>query len=134
MNTEPTPEMEMDWDIHNDHAEDEHSEMEAETIRQRIAQLNDQFRARGLGNGWILGAHVRSLDAESLLQLLGKIQAFTGFPKNDPHNFGAVELDRDEEYFWEIEYFDHEQKYQSADPSNPCVTRRVMTVMRADEY
>ncbi len=108
--------------------------MTEQTVQQWVAAMNDQFRVKGLGNGWILRPHVRSLDAESLLQLLGKIQAFTGFPKNDPHNFGSVELDRDEEYFWKIEHFDHEQKFQSADPSNPCVTRRVMTVMRADEY
>jgi Protein of unknown function (DUF3768) len=113
--------------------------LEAETIRQRIATLNDQFRAKGLGNGWLLSQAVRSLDAETLVKLLGMIQQqqFIGSAEgNDAygeHDFGSIALGRDEEYFWKIDYFDHEQKFHSADPSNPCVTRRVMTVMKADE-
>ncbi len=114
--------------------------LEAETIRQRIATLNDQFRAKGLGNGWLLSQAVRSLDAETLVKLLGLIQQqqFTGsVESNDAygeHDFGSIKLNRAEEYFWKIDYFDHEQKFDGADPSNPCVTRRVMTVMKADEY
>jgi hypothetical protein len=35
---------------------------------------------------------------------------------------------------WKIDYFNAQWRFSSPDPSNPEVTRRVLTIMRADEY
>ena len=55
---------------------------------------------------------------------------------NDPHgehDFGAFTLD-DAKLFWKIDYYDNELEYGSPNPADPDVTRRVLTIMLADEY
>ncbi|WP_245002704.1 DUF3768 domain-containing protein [Rhizobium ruizarguesonis] len=55
---------------------------------------------------------------------------------NDPyneHDFGAIEQDG-VSYFWKIDYYDLDYDMGSLDPANSHVTRRVLTIMRADEY
>jgi hypothetical protein len=39
-----------------------------------------------------------------------------------------------EDYYWKIDYYDHELEFHSPDPANPEVTVRVLTIMRVDEY
>ena len=49
------------------------------------------------------------------------------------HDFGAINLDG-ELYLWKIDYYDNDLAFGSPDPADPDVTRRIMTIMRADEY
>lgn len=69
--------------------------------------------------------------------MLRKVREFDAFDAgNDPHgehDFGAIEHD-DFRYFFKIDYYDLACRYGSPDPTNPAVTVRVLTVMRADEY
>jgi Protein of unknown function (DUF3768) len=65
------------------------------------------------------------------------ISAFEGFTRdNDPygeHDFGSVEVPG-HVIFFKIDYYDLDLLHHSPDPADPAVTRRVMTIMLADEY
>jgi Protein of unknown function (DUF3768) len=68
------------------------------------------------------------------LEAVRKYRNFTA--ENDPwgeHDFGKFELD-DAELFWKIDYYDDELEMGSPDPADPALTRRVLTIMLAEEY
>ena len=55
---------------------------------------------------------------------------------NDPHgehDFGSFEQNG-QTIFWKIDYYDLLVDNGSRDPSDPALTRRVLTVMFAEEY
>jgi hypothetical protein len=55
---------------------------------------------------------------------------------NDPHeehDFGAFDADG-QRVFFKIDYYDETLTYHSLDPADPSVTRRVITIMLAEEY
>lgn len=80
---------------------------------------------------------VTSLPEDRLAELLELVRKFDRFTHdNDPygeHDFGAIELS-DVKYFFKIDYYDLTGAVGSPDPADPTVTKRVMTIMRADEY
>ena len=103
-----------------------------------IAALNDNFRKLGAGEGRIFLTHgVSALSRNEQMALMTKVRGFTDFNEdNDPHgehDFGAIDFDC-EKYFFKIDYYDLNYKYGSEDPCDPVKTRRVLTVMRANEY
>lgn len=65
------------------------------------------------------------------------MSAFDRFdPHNDPHSehdFGDIHL-WGAELLWKIDYYAPDLLYGSDDPSEPAVTRRVLTVLLAEEY
>ena len=81
------------------------------------------------------------------------IETFDAFDEdNDPHgerDFGCVyqlgdgrwtterprvREDKREQVFWKLDYYDRDLQFGSEDAANPAVTRRVLTIMLADEY
>jgi hypothetical protein len=55
---------------------------------------------------------------------------------NDPyeeHDFGAFDADG-QRVFFKIDYYDESLSYHSPDPADPAVTKRVITIMLAEEY
>jgi Protein of unknown function (DUF3768) len=68
---------------------------------------------------------------------LAAVRRFRNFgPDNDPygeHDFGIFELDG-ETLNWKIDYYDRELRYGSDDPSDAEKTRRVLTILLAEEY
>jgi hypothetical protein len=107
--------------------------------KESIAKQNDSFRKWPAPNTgkWVSSQLVRSLPREDEIKLVRLVRNFDDFTKeNDPygeHDFGSVEF-KGEKYFWKIDYFDESYEYGSEDPSNPLVTRRVLTLMEASEY
>lgn len=106
--------------------------------RQRVRELNDQFRRHGQGRGSIMvTAGVQERGADFVLQAVTAVRKFDAFNEdNDPwgeHDFGAVEVDG-ERIFWKIDYYDPSLTYGSDNPANEGATHRVLTVMLASEY
>lgn len=105
-----------------------------------IAELNDNLRKHIWSPGdnkVVLTRGVCVLPLTEQMLLLKKIQDFDSFnAANDPykeHDFGRVEHNG-VNYFFKIDYYDKTMEYGSDDPSNPDITTRVLTIMRADEY
>ncbi len=104
----------------------------------KIAELNDQFRKHGIGNGRIVVTRtVRELGPEFELAALLKVQEFDAFTTgNDPYgerDFGSFEL-QGHQVFWKLEYYDLTLTQGSEDPSDPLQTYRVLTIMLAEDY
>ena len=109
--------------------------MMAQDYVGRVRELNDRFR-RNLSGGEVLVT--RGVEASGYVaELLERVRRFDAFtPDTDPygeHDFGAVSL-RGLDYFWKIDYYDPDLRFHSEDKADPTRTRRVLTVMRADEY
>ena len=102
-----------------------------------LAHMNNQLRRTGLGGKVLITSGVQSLSHTMQTRLLQAIASFDEFTAaNDPHgehDFGSIDLEGDK-YFWKIDYYDQSYEAGSQDPLDAEVTRRVMTVMRADEY
>jgi hypothetical protein len=107
----------------------------SESRTTRIAALNDSHR-KGR-HGVFLTASIAELPTSVVSALIGAVVAFNEFDSgNNPygeHDFGAVTV-LGEKYFWKIDYYDIRMECHSPDASDDMVTRRVLTVMRADEY
>ena len=101
----------------------------------RIRQLNDE--ARQNLQGIVMTPGVQALGKFGLLRLLVQLRSFDQFAlDNDPygeHDFGTLEQ-AGNRFFWKIDYYNLTLDAGSDDPSDPNITRRVITLMRADEY
>jgi hypothetical protein len=112
-------------------------QQEAADCAATIRALNDAFRCNPAAGRVMLSAGVQALPQSERLALLAEVMTFNDFNAgNDPyneHDFGA--LDRgDVSFFWKIDYYDQDYEMGSPDPADSHVTRRVLTIMRADEY
>lgn len=103
-----------------------------------IQTLNDKFRQELIGNGRIMITQgVQSLGEEAATIILTKVAKFDEFTsENDPyneHDFGTFEY-QENKIFWKIDYYDNDLQAGSQDPANPEITKRVLTIMLAEEY
>ena len=104
---------------------------------ERTRKLNDAFRNSFSGGQVYLTSGVAALDPPGKVKLLEAVRTFTDFDEgNDPHgehDFASIEVDG-ENYFFKIDYYDTDIRYLSDDPSDPSITKRIMTIMLASEY
>lgn len=104
---------------------------------QKIAALNDDFRTTFVGGLVLVTAGVQMLGRDSVTEALAAVRAFDSFGEdNDPygeHDFGSFTLEG-LTLFWKIDYYDLFLEGGASDPCDPHATRRVLTVMLADEY
>ena len=102
-----------------------------------IAALNDRFRTTFVGGSVMITNGMQGFGSEFVAEALAGVRAFDFFTKdNDPygeHDFGSL-IVKGQKLFWKIDCYDPSMEYGSEDPSNPEITRRVLTVMLAEEY
>ena len=103
----------------------------------RIRELNDQLRKNlSLGTA-VMTPGIAALGPEAVERIVHSISAYELFTEsNDPHgehDFGSFKHDG-RKVFFKIDYYDRTMEFASADPSDPMVTTRVLTVMLASEY
>ena len=103
----------------------------------QIARLNDAFRTTLIGGQVMLTAGVQALPELTLVDVMKAVQSFNDFSEdNDPygeHDFGSFKI-TGPRFFFKIDYYDPTLTYRSEDPADPAKTRRVMTIMLAEEY
>ena len=120
----------------------------------RIARLNDLARrAMGVACTAVATVGFRSLSDADQSCVRELIETFDAFDEdNDPYgerDFGTIYQlgegqwttecprlrdDERERVFWKFDYYDRDLRFGSEDAANPAVTRRVLTIMLADEY
>jgi hypothetical protein len=120
-----------------------------------IAELNDAFRKKIIGiviyqpvpgvmthreqNSVVItqGVYGFCRNPANTVDLLQMVQDYDDFSEdNDPydeHDFGSFTWSGKSLYF-KIDYYDLNYEYASEDASNPDITRRVLTILLAEEY
>ena len=103
----------------------------------RIRMLNDELRQHLLGGGAVITPGIAELGPDAVKRLVQTIAIFDDFcHANDPyeeHDFGVFDFVGISVMF-NIDYFDKSLNFRSPNPSDPAVTERIITIMRADEY
>lgn len=99
-----------------------------------IAEINDAARTSFIGCRVVITQGIAAM--ADLHGLYAKVRAFNEFTdRNDPygeHDFGAVEH-QGQTVFWKFEYYDLDLLMHSPDPADLAVSRRVLTIMLAEE-
>ena len=111
--------------------------MTPEDRARKIAALNDTFRTTFTGGQVFTTRGIDALDDETRAQVIAAVMKFDAFDQdNDPfgeHDYGTVQV-ADRTYVWKIDMYDLRLKYMSADPADPSVTRRVLTILLPSEW
>ena len=80
---------------------------------------------------------ISALPEKAFVNIMQRITHFDNFtPDNDlygEHDFGQVKYEA-YKCFWKIDYYDKNYQFGSENPADPAVTKRVMTILLADEY
>jgi hypothetical protein len=107
------------------------------THMDRIRALNDELRKDFHQGHAVMTTGIAALGAEAVARIVKTIEVYDNFcHANDPyeeHDFGSFEVEG-HTIFFKIEYYDPTLTGHSPDPSDPVVTKRVMTIMLAEEY
>ncbi len=105
---------------------------------ERIRALNDELRTTGFTGGktyvtrgmWAKGS-------DFVAKACAAVKAFDAFDQdNDPwgeHDCAILDVEGQRVMF-KIDYYDSNMEELSPDPADPKVTRRVLTIMLAEEY
>jgi uncharacterized protein DUF3768 len=108
-----------------------------DTKTARIRALNDELRKNFAQGMAVMTPGIAALGAEAVARIVKTVAVFDDFyHANDPHeehDFGAFEVEGNK-IFFKIDYFDESLTYHSPDPADPSVTKRVITIMLAEEY
>lgn len=102
-----------------------------------IARLNDLLRTTFLTGRVLMTEGIRALPEDLQSRIIEAVQTFDDFgPENDPfgeHDFGAVTVEG-RKVFWKIDYYAPDMLHGSDDSADTKQTRRVLTIMLAEEY
>jgi hypothetical protein len=105
--------------------------------KARIRALNDELRQKLIGGMAVITPGIAALGEEAVARIVKTIEVYDDFcHANDPHeehDFGAFDVDG-KRVFFKIDYYDETLTVHSPDPSDPVVTKRVITIMLAEEY
>ncbi|HCR85166.1 MAG TPA: hypothetical protein DIV86_00655, partial [Alphaproteobacteria bacterium] len=98
----------------------------------------DRFRKTGKGGKIVFSEGIESLCITFQFEIQCEVKAYKDFTKNnDPYgeyDFGSLKHPIAGKIFWKIDYYDLDMKYNSEDPADPVKTKRVLTIMLAEEY
>ncbi len=111
--------------------------MSINTNMNPVAVLNDRLRTTFLGGQVLLTEGMQALSEADKIAVIQAVQSYNDFSvDNDPygeHDFGFF-IVNSQRYMFKVDYYDLAMVYRSEDPADPAKTKRVLTIMRADEY
>ncbi len=85
----------------------------------------------------MLTAGLVAVFEKDLAAVVELVRAFDNFTQdNDPygeHDFGSFEYQA-QTIFWKIDYYALDMQHGSEDPANAAITKRVLTILLAEEY
>jgi len=103
-----------------------------------IAKLNDILRTTFLTGKVVVTEGIANLNRPQFYCVMESVRTFDAFTEGDDpygeHDFGALDVIGVGKVFWKIDYYDTDYQFHSPDPADPKVTRRVLTIMLAEEY
>jgi hypothetical protein len=104
---------------------------------ERARELNDELRTTGSGGKTFLTRGLIEKGADFIAKATAAVRGFDAFTNdNDPwqeHDCATLEVDG-ERVMFKIDCYDLDMQYGSPYPADPNVTRRVLTIMLAEEY
>ena len=104
---------------------------------ERIRELNDELRTTGSGGKTYISRGILSKDTDFIAKVTAAVRSFDAFTDdNDPwqeHDCATLDVDG-EPVMFKIDYYDENMQFGSPDPAHSAVTRRVLTIMLAEEY
>lgn len=108
------------------------------STKTKISRLNDELReGQGINGQIMLTSGIHNRGQKFVVEVAKAVTEFSAFTsENDPHSehdFGALEV-LGQKIFFKVDYYDLTMKMLSPDPSYPAVTKRVLTIMLAEEY
>jgi hypothetical protein len=110
------------------------------TETEKIAKLNDMTREMmPLFGQVVMTRGIASLDPDLTASILDKVRTFKDFSEdfaffwNGERDFGSFEY-QGNKVFWKIDYYGLDMETGSENPADPKVTKRVLTIMLAEEY
>ena len=105
--------------------------------KKRIRELNDLLRTTFSGGDLVITAGIDGLGLVMKAMIFEAVRKFKDFNSdNDPnneHDFGSLKVNG-VQIFWKIDYYDLNFEFCSEDPSNPAITKRVLTILLPEEY
>ena len=108
-----------------------------DAARKRLANGIITSVAGNFGNELVITRGVEARGWDFIARALAAVRDFSDFTTaNDPygeHDFGAFDLDG-VKLNWKIDCYDRALEYGSPDPGDAEKTRRVLTILLAEEY
>ncbi|WP_426437466.1 DUF3768 domain-containing protein [Bradyrhizobium genosp. P] len=105
--------------------------------KEVIRLLNDELRRDLPRGGAFMTPGVAALGPELAERIFDAITLYDDFSRDtDPwgeHEFGSLKIEG-HTIFFKIDYLSMDMTMGSPDPSDPSVTKRVLTIMLAEEY
>ena len=118
-------------------ADIEHIQSIMDRNQAKVRRLNDNLRIHGRGGIVLITCGIAGLDPSTIREVLAAVASFEAFnADNDPvgvHDCAILTV-AGVEVLWKIDSYDRSRRFRSPDPTDPKVTVRVLTIMRADEY
>ena len=102
-----------------------------------IRHFNDELRRNPTRGGAFMTRGVAALGPDVAERIFDALMLYDDFCQDsDPygeHDFGSIKIEG-HAIFFKIDYYSNDMIHGSPDPSDPSVTKRVLTIMLAEEY
>ena len=102
-----------------------------------IRHYNDELRRNLTCGGAFMTVGVAALGPEIAERICDAVMLYDDFAlDSDPHGeraFGSIKVEG-HTIFFKLDYYSLDMEHGSPDPSDPSVTKRILTIMLAEEY